>query len=142
MLAPQTYMILDFTFHNYSKFNLTDYTQVPAPMARTDGPWSIVLDHNGEDLLRTSMCYTNQSSQFLEVQMTSSKDGPEPVTPWRRALNSYDTTKSRAQLGASLEPLSVEDRGLLHLYNRSAWYPADHSGRGSMAQITEVSQIC
>ncbi|TPX11795.1 uncharacterized protein E0L32_007532 [Thyridium curvatum] len=106
VLAPQTYMILDFTFHNYSKFNLTDYTQVPATMARTDGPWSIVLDHNGEDLLRTSMCYTNQSSQFLEVQMTSSKDGPEPVTPWRRALNSYDTTKSRSQLGASLEPLS------------------------------------
>ncbi|KAJ2997715.1 hypothetical protein NUW58_g569 [Xylaria curta] len=94
-------------------------------IASTDGPWSIIADPSGENVIRATACLVNLGSNVFNVAMHSRVDGPEPLTHWDREANSYNTIASRRQLGVSMEPESLEDRGLLELELQESWDEID-----------------
>ncbi|KAH8689901.1 hypothetical protein BGW36DRAFT_266682, partial [Talaromyces proteolyticus] len=90
-----------------------------------DGPWSIIMNDSNTAVLRVSSCFTNLVSKTFTVDMASSWQNSEPHLSWDRNSNSFDTESVRRQLGASLTPDSLNNRGVLALNPKSEWEDFD-----------------
>lgn len=121
------FIALDFIREDMTTFLVPGANQTAIKVVRTDGPWAIGVDEQGEDLVRATACYMNQGWKVQSVQMHSSRDMLEPRMPWKRELRAYDTANSRHQLGASLEPASTRDRGVLDLNHPADWQEIDET---------------
>lgn len=99
--------------------------QVTSTSIHKNGPWSIIANGSDSDALRVSACFTNLVSKTFTVNMTSTWPGLEPKLSWNRSSDSYNTGPVRRQLGASLKPESLHDRGVLSLGPRSQWSDFD-----------------
>ncbi len=117
----ESFLVLDFIYGDMLNFAANRSNRTTSSESRTDGLWSIVADGRGVDLLRATTCYITLFSNLLTVEMTSSRDGPEPKMVWNRTLGSYDTTGSQHQLRVSLDPSPAEEHGLLDLNQRENW---------------------
>ncbi|KAJ4078217.1 hypothetical protein NW769_015227 [Fusarium oxysporum] len=71
-----------------------------ATSIREEGPWTLVSNGSNMEALR---------------------DNLEPRMSWDDEVQKYDTETSRSQLGASLTPGTLKDRGVLTLAPKSQW---------------------
>ncbi|KAK7923544.1 hypothetical protein PG985_007615 [Apiospora marii] len=92
---------------------------------RRDGPWTTSLNSSGDQIFALSYCCTDPTIYYLDVAMNGTLEGSEPTIEllWPHELQEDDqkVTKGsqsgplRRQLGATLENLTPQDRGILSL---------------------------
>ncbi|KAL2784495.1 hypothetical protein BJX66DRAFT_84830 [Aspergillus keveii] len=90
----------------------------------TDGPWMVLNGDgkdDGADAVRVTACVVDTEADTFLVEMHRSWDGIEPRMGWDRESGGYSTSDIRRQLGLSLSPASLQDRGLLSLSAREQW---------------------
>ncbi|KAM0293151.1 hypothetical protein ACHAPM_011678 [Fusarium culmorum] len=92
-----------------------------AKSIREEGPWTLVSNGSNVEALRVTACLANLLAPAFTVDMYSSGDNLEPRISWDDKVQKYDTETSRHQLGASLTPRTLKDRGVLTLAPKSQW---------------------
>lgn len=124
-------------------YNLFDGTYVkPADRVKNafvktgdgDGPWAVLKNVQGVDVLRVTACFTELGFQNFEANVQSSWDVREPrvslsrearggddINSLARQVEKYGTEAMRRQLGATLTPDPFNERGILTLEPRSEW---------------------
>ncbi|CAG8409035.1 unnamed protein product [Penicillium salamii] len=90
-----------------------------------DGAWTIISNGSNIESLRVSSCFTNLASKTFTVHMNTSWPNLEPHPSWDRKSSSFDTASVRRQLGASLKPDPLNQRGILALNPKSEWKDFD-----------------
>ncbi|KAJ0131334.1 hypothetical protein HZ326_25574 [Fusarium oxysporum f. sp. albedinis] len=92
-----------------------------ATSIREEGPWTLVSNGSNMEALRVTACLANLLAPAFTIDMYSSWDNLEPRMSWDDEVQKYDTETSRSQLGASLTPGTLKDRGVLTLAPKSQW---------------------
>ncbi|KAL3486979.1 hypothetical protein BJX62DRAFT_241463 [Aspergillus germanicus] len=95
----------------------------------TDGPWTVLNGdgrEDGADAVRITACVVDTEADTFRVEMHRSWDGIEPRMSWDRERSGYSTSDIRRQLGLSLSPAPLEERGLLSLSPRDQWTRYTH----------------
>ncbi|KAF9766691.1 hypothetical protein IL306_000866 [Fusarium sp. DS 682] len=92
-----------------------------AKSIREEGPWALISNGSDVDALRVTACLANLLAPAFTIDMNSSWDNLEPKLSWDDEVQKYDTETSRHQLGASLAPGTLKDRGVLTLAPKSQW---------------------
>ncbi|KAH7471814.1 hypothetical protein FOMA001_g13779 [Fusarium oxysporum f. sp. matthiolae] len=92
-----------------------------ATSIREEGPWTLVSNGSNMEASRVTACLANLLAPAFTIDMYSSWDNLEPRMSWDDEVQKYDTETSRSQLGASLTPGTLKDRGVLTLAPKSQW---------------------
>lgn len=72
--------------------------------------------------ISATVCYTGLESNDLWIHADSERDLSEPKNiPWIKDLWKYDTKDVRKMLGATKEPVSLSERGILNLRQPANW---------------------
>lgn len=94
------------------------------PHYRDDGSWTVIGNASTKrELLKATACMSGLGVDAYNVKMDREWPGSEPSMAWQtdRIPNAYDTRSTRRQLGASLSPAGLRERGLLRLNPREDW---------------------
>lgn len=84
-------------------------------------PWTVGLNSSGHQMFALSYCCTTSIAYDLNVTMNGSSLISEPTIEWNASLASstsginFNTTQIRTQLGATLQSLDLQARGILAL---------------------------
>ncbi|KAL2105097.1 hypothetical protein VUR80DRAFT_9003 [Thermomyces stellatus] len=92
-----------------------------------DGPWATVTNGSATDTkaLRITTCVTNLNALTFNVDIYGFRPRTEPSMQWDKQAASFNTDAQLSQLGASRDPGSPADRGILELTPRSEWEDGD-----------------
>ncbi|KAL3447468.1 hypothetical protein BJX65DRAFT_307877 [Aspergillus insuetus] len=90
----------------------------------TEEPWTVINGdgkEDGADAVRIMACVVDTEADAFHVEMRRSWDGIEPRMGWDRGGSGNSTSDIRRQLGFSLLPDTLDERGLLALSARDQW---------------------
>ncbi|KAK8035723.1 hypothetical protein PG991_001796 [Apiospora marii] len=115
-------------FNDVPKFKVTfaDDQTFTGWSIRRDGPWTVAFNSSGDQMFALSYCCTTPAMYYLDVIMNGTSGGSEPtikLLPSTVSLAGDDNGVAdraqlvtlRRQLGATLDNLTPQDRGILSL---------------------------
>ncbi|OSS46053.1 hypothetical protein B5807_08040 [Epicoccum nigrum] len=95
-----------------------DWTQTPSGVWTESRP----SDHTVDIGIGATVCFANLDSNDYWIHAGSERDLVEPKDiSWIRELWRYDTEHVRKMMGATREPLSLNERGILSLKQPANW---------------------
>ncbi|EJT71211.1 hypothetical protein GGTG_10471 [Gaeumannomyces tritici R3-111a-1] len=103
----------------------------PLTESNSSGMWqSLRLD--GSDLgIDATLCFINSIDQYYHITADSPRDGQEPAAGRDAKTGEYVSEAARDFLGATLQPRTPEERGLLRLHPQSNWTAASAETRST-----------